>query len=204
MTDDEGASQTRPSLLVRIRDVGDADAWRNFVKIYAPLVYQYARGKGLQDADAADLTQEVLGEVARSIRSFEYQPERGRFRGWLLTVTRRRLLRLRERCARIQEEAVDDEELSEIEDDQIDVEWNDAFNARVLQVALRRIQPAFEPTTWRVFERVWLENRSAAQTADELSVRIDLVYIAKSRVLKRLEEEVQEIVADFSWLDSLG
>lgn len=57
--------------------------------------------------------------------------------------------------------------------------------------------------TWRAFERVWLEDRSAAETARELSIRIDSVYLAKSRVLKCLEKEVQEIVEDFSWLDAI-
>ncbi len=100
MSVDMTALWTRPSLLLRIRDVGDADSWRTFVTIYAPLVYQYARRHSLQDADAADLTQDVMGEVTRTIRSFVYQPARGRFRGWLLAVTRRRFVRFNERRAR--------------------------------------------------------------------------------------------------------
>jgi DNA-directed RNA polymerase specialized sigma24 family protein len=71
----------------------------------------------------------------------------------------------------------------------------------VLQVALDRSRPSFEPTTWRAFECVWIENRSAAETADALSLSIDLVYYSKSRVLKRLKEEVHEIVEDFSYMD---
>ncbi len=80
------AVQTRPSLLARVRDVRDADAWQTFVTLYAPLVYRYVRQRGLQDADAADLTQDVMSAVARSIRTFEYRPERGRFRDWLRTI----------------------------------------------------------------------------------------------------------------------
>ena len=200
---DISALQTRPSLLVRIRDGCDTDAWQTFVTIYAPIVYGYARRRGLQDADAADLTQDVLGEVARAIRSFEYQPEKGRFRHWLLTITRRLLMRFNERRARRAERDCEDQELETLEDDGADVDWDGAFNARVLRVALQRIQPFFEPPTWRAFERVWLENQSAAQAADELSLRIEQVYIAKSRVLKRLSAEVQEIVEYFSWLDAL-
>ena len=79
MSVDPAAMQTRPSLLIRLRDVGDADAWRTFVTIYAPLVHRFGRRHGLQDADAADLTQDVLGEVCRAIRSFEYQPARDVF-----------------------------------------------------------------------------------------------------------------------------
>jgi RNA polymerase sigma-70 factor (ECF subfamily) len=191
--------------LVRVRDVGDAEAWRTFVTIYAPLVYRLARRQGLQDADAADLTQEVMGEVARAIRSFDYHPERGRFRDWLRTITRRRLGRFKKHRERCPERPCGTGALEQIEDgdDRPDADWNDAFNAQVLRTALQRIQSCFEPMTWRVFERVWLENRSAAETAGELSMRIDLVYLAKSRVLKRLEKEVHEIAEDFSWLDAI-
>jgi hypothetical protein len=80
---------TRPSLLVRIRDSRDAQAWCQFVDIYAPLIHGYARKHGLQDADAADLTEDVLGIVARSIPKLEYDPKRGSFRGWLFTIVRK-------------------------------------------------------------------------------------------------------------------
>src|SRR3954452_21808877 len=79
---------TRPSLLVRIRDARDREAWGQFVEIYAPLVYDLARRRGLQDADAADLTQEVLRSVSSAIGRLDYDPARGTFRGWLFTVTR--------------------------------------------------------------------------------------------------------------------
>ncbi len=200
---DPAAMMTRPSLLIRLRDGGDADAWRTFVTIYAPLVHRFGRRHGLQEADAADLTQDVLGEVCRVMRRFEYRPERGRFRDWLLVITRRRFVRFQKRRARNPEKLAGEGGLAGIEDDRLEAEWNDAFHARVLRVALERIQPSFHPHTWRAFERVWLENRSAAETADEMSLGIDAVYTAKSRVLKRLSAEVEEIAEGFSWLDAL-
>ena len=78
---------TRPSLLVRIRDPGDREAWRQFVALYAPLIHRLARQRGLQDADAADLTQDVLRAVAMAAPGLVYDPSRGSFRGWLFTVT---------------------------------------------------------------------------------------------------------------------
>jgi RNA polymerase sigma factor (sigma-70 family) len=213
MSDDGSALHTHPSLLVRVRDPGNDEAWRTFVDIYAPLVYRFVRRRGLQDADAADLSQEVMGEVARSIRAFEYRPDRGRFRDWFFLITRRRLARFFGRRSRRSEEHYQTEELEEAVipapdadwagalDNPPDPDWAEAFNNRILDAALVRIRPQFEDLTWLAFERVWLENRTAAETADELSMRIHSVYVAKSRVLKRLAEEVRDIVEDFTWLD---
>src|SRR5215469_12699738 len=86
---------TRASLLLRLRDAQDRDAWREFVDLYAPLVYGYARKQGLQDADAADLGQEVLAAVAGAVGRLEYDPGRGSFRNWLFTLVRRKLLNWR-------------------------------------------------------------------------------------------------------------
>ena len=77
---------TRASLLLRLRDPRDVEAWGEFVEVYGPLVYDYGRRHGLQDADAADLTQEVLRAVAWSAGEFRYDPSRGMFRSWLFTV----------------------------------------------------------------------------------------------------------------------
>src|SRR5437870_9169699 len=82
------APLTRPSLLVRIRDLGDQQAWARFVETYAPLVYGFARKHGLQEADASDVTQEVLRAIAA--HRADYDPLRGSFRGWLYTVTSRK------------------------------------------------------------------------------------------------------------------
>src|SRR6185436_10592471 len=77
-------------LLLRLRDLDDAEAWSQFVRLYLPLVYEYLRRRGLQDADAADVAQNVLTSIAAAMPGFVYDPGRGSFRGWLLTVTRSR------------------------------------------------------------------------------------------------------------------
>src|SRR5437867_1344562 len=82
---------TRPSLLLRIRDSRDRDAWRQFVEVYAPLIYRFVRRCRLQDADAAEVTQETLKAVARASKRLDYDPRRGSFRAWLFTVVRSKL-----------------------------------------------------------------------------------------------------------------
>jgi RNA polymerase sigma-70 factor (ECF subfamily) len=207
MSESELTSQTRPSLLVRIADPLDVESWRTFVDTYAPLIYRHARNKGLQDADAADVTQEVLTEVARAIRAFEYQPARGRFRDWLWTVTHRVLVRFFQKCSRRAAAVtgrIAQESLERIEAPPPEAEWTAAFHAQVLKVALERARPRFEPTTWRAFQRTWLDNLPAGEVARELAVPIETVYIAKSRVLKRLEEEVRMLAEDIPHCVPLG
>src|SRR5271169_167794 len=86
---------TRASLLVRLRDPRDQAAWREFVDLYAPLIYNYARKQGLQDADAVDLSQEVISAVAGAVGQLDYDPARGSFRNYLFTVLWRKLLNWR-------------------------------------------------------------------------------------------------------------
>jgi RNA polymerase sigma-70 factor (ECF subfamily) len=195
MSDSPSALHTRPSLLVRIRDPHDTESWKTFVSVYSPVVYRFCRSRGLQDADAEDVTQEVLAEVAKSIGAFRYQPQRGRFRDWLWTVTRRMLGRFSKKRAGAVP-GLPDEELDRVATGAADAEWTDDFNAQVLRTALDNVRPHFEAHTWRAFELTWLENRPAAQAAAELGMVIDAVYLAKSRVLKRLEQEFRELVDD--------
>src|SRR5580704_17073243 len=139
MSETSSDSVTRPSLLVRLRDVADDESWRTFVETYVPLVFSYCRKQGLQEADAADVSQEVLMQAARSLRNFEYRPERGRFRDWLGTVTRHRIgrfLRRQQRQVRAAGGPESDEVLEGVVKPEPDSDWTAEFNAQVLRVAL--------------------------------------------------------------------
>ena len=198
-----GGEVTRPSLLLRLRDSSDEEAWAMFVSAYAPLVYGYCRKCGLQDADASDVAQDVLAQVARTMQGFVYEKERGRFRDWLRTVTRNRVARLIGRkTPGLSGEA--SERLAELQASNADAEWSDEFHARTLAVAVERIKPQFEAITWRAFERVWMEDIPALETASELGVSIESVYSAKSRILKRLREEILMLAEDMPEFTSLG
>jgi RNA polymerase sigma-70 factor (ECF subfamily) len=94
MTD---ALLTRASLLARLGDPQDRAAWQQFVALYGSLVYGFVRQRGLQDADAADLTQEVFLAVSQSIGRWQYDPRQGSFRGWLYGITRHKLAKFLQR-----------------------------------------------------------------------------------------------------------
>ena len=202
-TENDGASNaTRPSLLLRLRDPKDDEAWRIFVDTYTPLVYAYCRRRGLQASDVADVTQEVMAQVMRSIADFSYQTERGRFRDWLGAVTRTKIARFFSRDARAGKggDAMHSEIVSHAEDPESDTLWDEAFQARVLEVAMQRSRPDFEEATWKMFELAWVQGEAAPRVAAELSVPVESVYVAKSRVLKRLRDEVVTLAEDFPLL----
>jgi RNA polymerase sigma-70 factor (ECF subfamily) len=199
----ELASQlTSPSLLLRIRDPGDSASWGTFVNLYAPLIYRYGRRHGLQDADAADMTQEVLTRVARAVRDFSYQPERGRFRDWLGLLTHRALLTSQKKAGR-QEAGYGgpDGPADEAAALPADSTWTDEFNDHLLRAASERIRPAFETQTWDAFDLVWNHDRPAREVARELGVPVATVYVAKSRVLRRLRDEVLHLAEDVACLN---
>jgi RNA polymerase sigma factor (sigma-70 family) len=187
---------TKPSLLLRIRDAGDTLSWREFTDLYAPMIRSYCLRRGLQDADAADVSQEVLSQVAKSIGSFEYEPGRGRFRDWLGIVTRNKIVRFIEVKGRDARTAWGNLSAVEFATQGEDPEWSSAFHARILESALVRIRDDFESTTWNAFERIWGGDCPAPEVAESLNMTIDAVYAAKSRVLRRLRDEVLSLADD--------
>jgi len=183
-------------LLVRIRDAADREAWRQFVDLYAPLVYRFARRRGLQDADAADLAQDVLHAVARSSERLEYDPRKGSFRGWLFTVARNKLhtfLRRRERQRRRTEDVAVDRLADEpaAPESEEEVLWEQEYQQRLFDSAAEQVRGHFQDRTWQAFWQTAVEGRSPREVAEALGLSVGAVYIAKSRVLARLKEQVQ-------------
>jgi RNA polymerase sigma-70 factor (ECF subfamily) len=164
------------------------------VEIYAPLVYRLARRRGLQDADAADLTQDVLQAVNRAAPRLDYDPERGAFRSWLFTVARNKLQTFLARRRR--RERFSGPEVLEglaAPDPAEEAIWEQEYQQRLFDWAAERVRGDFQPTTWRAFWLTAIENRPPAEAARELGVSVGAVYIAKSRVLARLREQIQQV-----------
>jgi RNA polymerase sigma-70 factor (ECF subfamily) len=177
---------TPMSLLERLRRPDDARAWDQFIHLYTPLLYHWARRAGLQEADAADLVQEVLLVLFRKLPEFNYDHQRS-FRGWLRTVT---LNKWRERQRRRDPLAAGNgAELAGVADASDMTEFEEAeYRRSVVQQALRVLQAEFPANTWKAFEEYVLADRPAEEVAAELRLRIGTVYAAKSRVLSRLRQ----------------
>lgn len=189
--------ETRLSLLARLADPADHQAWSEFDVIYRPLIYRVARAKGLQHADADDLTQEVLTAVGRAIDSFD-PVAGGSFRSWLYQITRNlainHLTRRRDppgsgdtdvqRMLLQQPERIDDqtESLFQLE-----------YRRSLFQHAASRVQPQFSEPTWRAFWLTAVEQRPIEEVAKALNKSPGAVRVARCRVLARLRTEVANI-----------
>jgi RNA polymerase sigma factor (sigma-70 family) len=189
-------SATRASLLMRVRDAADGPAWAQFVEIYTPLIYGFARKRGLQDADAADLTQDVLAAVARAVRGLDYDPTKGSFRAWLFTAVRRRLghyLKRRSHQPPGSGDAQAQRLLAEQPAPEQMTDWEQDYERRLLHWAAQQVRPTVAETTWQAFWQTAVENVHAKDVAKELGLNVAAVYMAKSRVLKRLKEVIAAV-----------
>lgn len=203
---DRPGPATRPSLLLRLRDPRDAAAWGTFVDVYGPLMFGHAVRRGLQHSDAQDVTQKVFLRVSQALRDFNYQPETGRFRDWLGTIVRNEVYRHLNREQTVARGLGGPEVPAALEfaaAPQEDTEWSAEFKAHILQVALGRIRPRFEEPTWKAFEAVWVDGQSPPTVAGAMNQSLQWVYVAKSRVLKQLWAEVQELADDTALLQGL-
>jgi RNA polymerase sigma factor (sigma-70 family) len=192
----DSSDSTRPSLLLRLRAPEDREAWNTCVEVYGPLIYGHCRRAGLAHTDAEDVTQEVFARLSTAIRTFEYQPDLGRFRTWLGTVARNEISRFFKKQSRESSRLEAGAPLEQLADEREDGQWTAAFNGHVLRMALERCRPHFEAATWRAFERAWIDQCPAADVAREMSRAIDWVYVAKSRGLKALLQAVRELADD--------
>jgi RNA polymerase sigma factor (sigma-70 family) len=192
---------TQPSLLIRLGDKQDSAAWAQFVEVYAPLVYGFARKHGMQDADAADLTQEVLRAVSGAISRLEYDPNRGTFRSWLFTVVRNKFRNYLSNKTRKQvtsggSSIQDLLEAQPNRSDPLEEQWSHEYDQRVFSWAVERVKDSFTSKTWQAFWQVAVDGKNAKDVARDVGISVGAVYIAKSRVLARLKEQIQLLQGD--------
>ena len=187
---------TSLSMLDRVR-AEDPAAWKRLVELYSPLIYSWARRSGLRNEDAADLLQEVWRAVAGNVARFRRTPGEGSFRGWLWAISRNKL-RDHFRARQGSPEAVGGSDARDRIHDIADDEPPDSDESgpgSLLHRALELIRGDFEERTWQAFWRSAVDGLPAAAVATELSLSVDSVYQAKSRVLRRLREEMGDLLS---------
>lgn len=191
---------TRITLLQRVADQRDKESWDFFVHTYGPLIQHYCLRRGLQDADAFDVVQEVLLQVSKGIGDFRYDAQRGRFRNWLGTVTHRAMLKHLAKSRRSgigtgDSTSTDPSSTRECQK-ALDEVWVESFNAHVYREAVKRLRLHFSEETWRAFEATFTDDRPPDEVADELQRSVGWVYQAKSQVVRRLKAEIVFLAED--------
>ncbi len=194
----DNETATSPSLLIRIRDRADHVAWSQFLDAYQPLIHGFARKHGLQEADAADLTQEVLRAIATSVSNLDYDPRRGTFRGWLFTVVRNKLrdfLEVRRRQVQGTGDTAVQQSLNALPTppDGPENDWEQDYQSRVFTWATEQVRNAVQETTWQAFWQTAVEGKSGQEVARSLGLSVAAVYLAKSRVMTRLKDMFRQL-----------
>jgi len=197
----EPSSGTRASLVVRLSNARDDVAWGEFLDLYEPLILRLMRNSGLQDSDALDLCQQVLAAVARDVSSWKPDGESASFRRWLFRIARNSVIKFlvkeRKRIrgiggtdGQIRLETHPDNEAS------LSAEFEKECREQTLIWAREQIRAEFQDSTWAAFWRTCVEGRSPTEVAAELKMKIGNVYVARSRVIARLRQKVQEVEAE--------
>jgi len=183
-------TKTPASLLERLRDSFDADAWTRFVALYTPLIYSWGRRVGLQDQDAVDLVQDVFATLIQVLPTFTYDAHKS-FRRWLRTVTLNKWRNTRkqwnEKLPREPGDAVDRLALP----DDVEAFWEAEYRQHLVSQALAIMRADFQEKTWKACWEVVVAERPASDVAAELGLTVGAVYAAKFRVLDRLRQELR-------------
>jgi RNA polymerase sigma factor (sigma-70 family) len=188
--------ETRASLLIRVRDPADQAAWHEFVEIYRPVILRLARQKGMQEADADDVAQQVLVAVAQAVEQREHDPRRAKFRTWLHRVAQNTILNALSRgrpdrgsgdsallavLGRHESHTGADSDLLRLE-----------YRREVFRWAARQVRREFHQATWDAFWLTAVEGRAVEVVARQLAKNRGAVYAARSRVMRRIQEKVTE------------
>jgi RNA polymerase sigma-70 factor, ECF subfamily len=185
--------QTSASLLERLGDRADSDAWNRMVDLYSPLIRSWLNRYGLAEPDVDDMSQIVLSAVVANLPQFQHNGRVGAFRNWLRTITVNSLrdrFRLERKRPYSPGGSAFLASLNELEDPESRLSqlWDRAHDAHVLRTLMTWAEPEFEATTWQAFRRQVLDEARPKTVAAELEMTVNAVLIAKSRVLKRLRE----------------
>jgi RNA polymerase sigma factor (sigma-70 family) len=191
---------TRYSLIMRLPDRQDVQAWDEFVSIYEPLIYRLARSKGLQHADAQEVVQEVLIAISKTVEHWQPDARLGRFRDWLFRISRNfvinYLTRRKYRGIGTGDSRIADLLAEQIVPDEESSHWFSMEERReVLQYCARLLQESCDGKQWRAFWLSTVQQLPVSEVAQTLQMSTGAVYIARSRMMNRLRLEVKRVLA---------
>ena len=186
---------TRYSLICRLGDGTDVDAWAEFESVYRPVVYSSARAQGLQDADAHDIVQQVMISISRALQLRPHDVERAKFRTWLFRVTRNAVINAIQRRPNDRGTGDTDQlqmlhEMPETASESSAMEAE--FKRSVFNWAAEKIRHEFAEDTWQAFWLTMVAGVSCEDAAEKLGKEIGSVYAARSRIVRRLRKKVDE------------
>ena len=204
MTNDKAESslRTRRSLLVRLSNTGDSVGWSEFYGLYRKLVYGLCRRSNLSNEEAEVVTQDVFARVASTIGTFESDPKRGSFRGWLMNLTRWRITdKFRERpkavASHSRRNSDDPDRTSTIDRIPDDLghgaDWDADWQETVLAAAMERVAKSTKPKHFQVLDLYRRQNWSVLRISSELKMNAASVYTIKRRLTAQLKEEVDRL-----------
>lgn len=196
---------TRLSLLSRVRDSSNEAAWAEFESRYRDLILRYALVRGLQHADAEDVTQIVFLSLSSALRGFQYSPHKGRFRDYLGRTVRNAVARFRARpnpapLSLDAHEGLADDVRG---DDHADALWEQQWVDHHYRLALRTVRETFDRKSVEVFERL-IEGREVCDVAAEFATTEQAVYKIKQRIRARMEELIVAQVQEEDAVDDTG
>jgi len=190
--------ETKYSLLLRLQDASNDEAWMQFVELYEKAVFRYVRSQGLQEADALEVVQQVLLAVHRSIDRWQPQGQ-GSFRRWLLRVASNQattVVRQKYRQRMLTGGTTANNALQAAADpacQDADNQYNREWRQWAFCWASSQVEREVSETSWQAFWLTAVENRPPADVAKQIGLSVGAIYAAKCRVLKRLREAVSEI-----------
>lgn len=186
------APTTRISLLAKLSEDSNEVAWREFVELYEPAIYRFVRRRGLQDADAQEVVQEVLLNVQQLAANPPSKPI-GSFRGWLSQVARHRAIDLVRKRIRLEHVLQSQNASPNIQCNE-QQELSADVRHQMFVIAAQRIQKLVSDMQWQSFWQTTVELQSPKQVAERLKTSVGNVYVAKCRVMEKLREEIDSIL----------
>ncbi len=188
-------TRTTTMLLNGLGQPGDDAAWSSIDRRYRPSVTGMARRLGLSDADAADVSQETMVRVLREYREGRYDRERGRLRTWILAIARTKIADVHRKRSVRKEARGDSAMISIPSDAEMEDLWTTERRLVILREALADLQASSKLSDHvvRAFELLVFHHRSVADVSRELEMTANDVYLARSRIAKKLKDIVQQI-----------